>query len=157
MDLAKFINEPLAARTQTIAVPELEAFFGPGDKPEWTVRGLTAAELGRARLAAERGTENMRALIEAFAGDGDKAEALRRAAGVSEAEVPEDVSRRLEMLVAGSVEPQLGIEYRDVAVKLAESFPTVFYNLTNAIVNLTGQGAEVGKRPRSGKARKSAH
>jgi len=38
-----------------------------------------------------------------------------------------------------------------VAVKLAETFPTVFYQLTNAITNLTGQGAEVGKPKRSGK------
>jgi hypothetical protein len=58
------------------------------------------------------------------------------------------------MLTAGSVSPALGQQNRDGAVKLAETFPTVFYNLTNKILSLTGQGAEVGKRKRSGTAEK---
>jgi hypothetical protein len=64
--------------------------------------------------------------------------------------VPADISRRIEMLTAGAVNPALGAANRDVAVKLAESFPGVFYALTNAIINLTGQGSEPGKPRRSG-------
>lgn len=154
MDIAKFLNESLSARTATIEVPELKDFFGK-EKPKWIVKGLTAAELGRANLAADRGQENLKALVEAMAGSGDKAEALRKSMGISEDEVPADVSRRIEILTAGSVDPPLGRENRDVAVKLAETFPTVFYNLTNRILSLTGQGAEVGKRKPSGKAPKS--
>lgn len=154
MDIAKFLNESLSARTVTIEVPELAAFFGKDEKPEWTVKGLTAAELGRANESADKGQENLKALVEAMAGSGDKAQAMRKAAGLSEEDVPSDVSRRIELLVAGSVSPKLGSENRDVAVKLAETFPTVFYNLTNKVLNLTGQGAEVGKRKPSGKAEK---
>ena len=90
-------------------------------------------------------------MVAALAGDGDKAAAIRQAMGLSNEDVPGDVSRRIEMLAAGSVAPLLGPDNRDVAVKLAETFPTVFYQLTNAITNLTGQGAEVGKPKRSGK------
>lgn len=153
MDLQKFLNESLSARTATVEVPELKSFFSTGEKPEWTVRGLTAAELGRANALADKGVENLKALVEAMAGSGNKADAMKKAAGISDEEVPTDVSRRIEMLTAGSVSPELGMENRDVAVKLAESFPTIFYNLTNKILSLTGQGAEVGKRKPSGKTK----
>lgn len=153
MDLNKFVNESLSSRETTIDVPELQDFFGKDD-PKWTVRGLTAAELGRANESADKGQDNLRAMVDAMAGNGDKAEALRKAMGVSDKDIPQDVSRRISMLAAGSVEPKLGSEHREVAVKLAETFPTVFYNLTNKILELTGQGAEVGKRKASGKTPK---
>jgi hypothetical protein len=37
-----------------------------------------------------------------------------------------------------------------VIVKLAESFPTTFYRLSNTVDALTGQGAVEGKPKRSG-------
>ena len=154
MDLAKFLNESLSPRTVTIEVPELKAFFGK-DKPEWTVRGLSAAELGRAKEAAERGLINTMAMVEALAGTGDKAESIRKTMGISDKDVPADISRRIEILTAGSISPELGKDNRDVAVKLGEQFPTTFYNLTTHILSLTGQGAEVGKPKRSGKKAKS--
>lgn len=154
MNLDKFLNASFVQRQATIKVPELSSFFGK-EKPEWTVRALTAAELGRANESAERGSENLKALITAMAGEGDKAEAIRKSMGLSNTEVPEDVSRRIEMLTLASVSPALGNEQRDVAVKLAENFPTTFYKLTNKILGLTGQGADVGKQKRSGKAVKS--
>lgn len=150
MDLQKFLSAPLAPRQSTVEVPELAEWFGE-EPAAWTVRGLTAAELSRANQAADRGLDNARAMVAALAGDGDKAAAIRTAMGLSNDDVPGDISRRIEMLAAGSVAPLLGGDNRDVAVKLAETFPTVFYQLTNAITNLTGQGAEVGKPKRSGK------
>lgn len=154
MNLSKFLNASLVARQETVRVPELKAFFG-NSKPEWTVRALTAAELGRANESAERGTENLKALVSAMAGEGDKAEAIRKSMGLSMSDVPADVSRRIEMLTLASVSPELGPEQRDVAVKLSETFPTTFYTLTNKILSLTGQGADEGKPRRSGKAEKS--
>lgn len=154
MDLSKFLQASLAPRQASLEVPELAQFFGEDEEPLWTVRGLTAHELGRANESAERGQDNLKALIEAMSGSGDKAEALRKSMGLSDKEVPADVSRRIEMLMAGSVEPALGQESREIVVKLAEMFPTVFYNLTNKILSLTGQGADEGKRKRSGKAGK---
>jgi len=152
MDFDKFLNASLAMREATIPVPELKEFFA-ADKPEWTVRGLTAAELARANDAAEAG-QSINDLVEALA-KGEKADAIRKLAGVPGKDVPKDVSRRIQMLVSGSVSPLLDEETRDVAVKLAETFPTVFFNLTNKIVNLTGEGAEMGKRKPSGKTPKS--
>lgn len=150
MDIQKFLNAALRPREASIEVPELAQWFGADERPVWVVRGLTAAELGRANQAAERGLDNVRALVAAMAGDGDKAGAIRKAMGLSDEDVPADISRRIEMLAAGSVAPALGGDNRDVAVKLAETYPTVFYNLTNQILTLTGQGAEMGKPKRSG-------
>lgn len=150
MDIQKFLNAALKPRETVVDVPELQAWFGKDTPAKWTVRGLTVAELARANQAADSGLENLRAAVQAIAGDGDKATAIRQTLGLSNEDVPGDVSRRIEMLTAGSVLPLLGADNRDVAVKLGETFPTVFYQLTNAIINLTGQGAELGKPQRSG-------
>lgn len=152
MDLQRFLNAALSPREASIEVPELAEWFGEGEPAVWVVRGLTAAEMGRAREAAEEGrADNVRALVAAMAGGGDKVSAIRKAFGLGDDDVPADVSRRIEMLAAGSVSPALGSDNREVAVKVAEAFPTVFYNLTNQILALTGQGAELGKPKRSGK------
>lgn len=153
MDIQKFLNASLQARVAEISVPALAGFFGDA-KPIWKVRGLTAAELGRAREAADK-TDNIKAVVAALAGAGDKAEAIKQTLGLTDDDVPGDVSRRIEMLACGSVEPVIGSENREVAVKLAESFPVVFYELTNRIHELTGAGAELGKPKRSGTTRKS--
>lgn len=155
MDLQKFLNSVLAPREAEVEVPELADWFAEGERRVWTVRGLTAAELARANAAASDAAENVRALVAAIAGgsEGEKTVALRKTLGLSTDDVPADVSRRIEMLTIASVSPSLGTEHREVAVKLAEAFPTVFYNLTNNILTLTGQGAAVGKPKRSGQTR----
>jgi hypothetical protein len=145
MDLQKYLQAQFVAREAEVKVPpELADYFGK----VWKVRGLTAAELARSREAGERG-ESLKALVTAMAGAGDKAEAIRTAMGLSNDDVPADISRRIEMLAAGSVEPKLGPENRDVAVKLAETHPTLFYELTNRVLELTGSGSELGKPKRS--------
>ena len=153
MDIQKFLNTSLQARVAEVSVPALADFFGQ-KKPVWKVRGLTAAELGRARESADK-TDNIKSIVAALAGAGDKADAIKKTLGLSDDEVPGDVSRRIEMLSCGSVEPVIGSENREVAVKLAEAYPVIFYELTNRIHELTGAGAEVGKPKRSGKAQKS--
>lgn len=154
MDIQKFLSASFTQRESEVPVPALKSFFPKGQKAVWKVRGLTAAELGRAREAKER-TDTIKSVVSAMAGEGDKAAALRDVMGLSEGEVPRDISMRIEMLVLGSVDPEISTDNRDVAVKLAESFPTAFYTITNEIQNLTGQGAELGKPKRSGTTRKS--
>ena len=127
-----------------VSPPDACEWFGK----EWVVRGLTAAELARAREAGER-HDAVKSLVQAMAGDGDKAKAIRDAMGLSDEQIPADISRRIEMLTYGSVEPKLGVDLREVSVKVAESYPTLFYELTNRILELTGSGAELGKRKRS--------
>ncbi len=152
MDLQKFLAAALVPRQETLAVPELASWFAPDAAAVWVVRGLTGTELARVNEAANGGLDKVRAMVAALAGDGDKANAIRGVMGLSTDDVPTDISRRIEMLTLGSVAPALGLENRDVAVKLNQDFPTTFLQLTNAIANLSGQGAELGKAPRSGTA-----
>lgn len=152
MNLQRFLSAALAPRQVDTDAPELAGvLFDDAEKTVWTVRGLTAAELGRAKQASEEGLDTVKALVQAMAGDGDKALQIRKAFGLGDDDVPQNISYRIELLTAGSVSPALGMENRDVAVKLAETFPTIFYDLTNKILNMTGQGAILGKPKRSGK------
>ena len=144
-DAQAFQSASLKAREQDISVPALAHFFGD-DQPVWRVRGLTAAELGRAREAQDR-SKTMAEALEAIASGSPKAEQIRNALGLT-GDVPAEVARRIAMLVAGSVSPECDHE---TAVKLSEAYPTVFYELTNTITNLTGEGSEMGKRGGSGK------
>lgn len=154
MDIQSFLNASLKTREASISVPALSEWFD-GD-PVWVVRGVTAAELGRARAAADEG-RGLADLVAALANNNaDKSDALRKLVGVPSGDVPRDVSLRIQLLIDGSVNPAIGDANRDVVVKLAESYPTIFYELTTAILNLTGQGAEVGKRKASGSSEKSA-
>ena len=147
MDLQKYLQASFTAREAECKVPpELAEYFGK----TWKVRGLTGPELARARESSER-SDNLKALVAAMAGAGDKAEAIRTSMGLNNDDVPADISRRIEMLAAGSVSPVLGENSRDVAVKLADTHGTFFYELTNRILELTGKGAEVGKPKRSTK------
>jgi hypothetical protein len=70
LDTNAFLAAALAPREQAVEVPELAAWFGEGEPEVWTVRGLTAAELGRAKESCARGLENVRALVVAMAGEG---------------------------------------------------------------------------------------
>lgn len=157
MDLNKFMVANLAQREAKVDVPELKDFFETDESVTWTVRGMTAAELGRAKETASEGMSTLRSLISALSGsDSEKESAIREAAGISTDAVPQDVAQRIEFLVAASVDPAIPTEQRDIAVRLAEHYPTTFYTLTNKILELTGQGSEVGKRRASGKAKTSA-
>lgn len=153
-DIQAFLNAKTTAREAEVSVPKLKSFFPKGKKAVWKVRGLTGPELGRVYEARNR-TDSYQALIKALAGDGDKAEKLRESMGLSDEDIPADIRRRIEMLAQASVEPELGDENRDVAVKLCHEFPIEFYNLTNKIDDLTGQGVELGKPKRSGATKKS--
>jgi len=152
-DLQKFSQAAFTAREDTLSVPALQAFFADGEEPRWTVRGLTGAELAAANEAKDK-NRNLLALTEALVsgGDTEKSAAIKGILGLGD-QVPDEIARRLAMLVSGSVEPKIDHE---TAVKLAETFPVVFYNLTNRILELTGAGSELGKRPRSLKTDNSA-
>ena len=147
MDTAKFLAAKYQAREADVPVPALAEFFG--DEPAvWRVRALDASELCKAR-EARNSSANLQHLVDALAGDGsEKGAQIRKMMGLSD-DVPGDVSQRIEMLSIGSVNPAIK-DQRDVAVKLAEVHPVVFYQLTNKIHELTGMGLELGKPKRSG-------
>ena len=155
-DLTKFAAADFTARTEDVPVPDLAPFFGDGDPAVWTVRGLTGAELARVNEATDA-AKNLEALAEALASPAgrEKAGALRSLLGLADgagADVPQDLVKRIEMLRAGSVAP---VADRQLAVRLADVYPVEFYQLTNAITRLTGQGKILGKPAGSGETPES--
>jgi hypothetical protein len=151
-DSKKFLKTKFVPRTEDVPVPDLQAFFPEGSKAIWKVRGLTGQELGRAAEASER-NRNIVAIIEGLTAEAaaDKAEALKDLLGVG-GSTPQDIAKRLEHLTIGSVDPPCTL---DLAVRLCEVFPVEFYQLTNKILTLTGQGQSPGKQPPSGVTGKS--
>jgi hypothetical protein len=139
-DTERFERTKLAPRTRIIPVEALAAFFDEGEDPAWHVRGLTANELHRALESGKR-QGSVEAIVAALATKPDQAEAIRKAIGLT-ADTPGEMAKRLEMLTLGSVLPKIELPH---AVKLAEAFPIEFLTLTNAISELTGQGADMVK------------
>lgn len=140
----KFERAEFRPRTATLALPALAPFFDEGEPPEWTVRGLTAAEFARAQDAEKRNT-SIDMLIGALAAAQSKSDAVneaRKALGLAGANTPGEVAKRLELLVAGSVAPVVTME---TAVRFSEKFAVDFYVVTNKIIELTGQGFDLGK------------
>ena len=154
MDVNKFLTQAYSARTEDVQVPELAQFFADDEEAVWTIRGLTSAELAKTKDAHDR-ADTMRAMLGAMASGEEKGEAIANMMGLIDEDVPEDINRRIESLVIGSVSPELSSDARDVVVKLSETHPVTFYNLTNKIDSLTGQGHEPGKRKPSGQKKRS--
>lgn len=143
-DLQRFRGTALDPRQASVPVPDLASWFG--DSPAvWIVRGLTGEEIARANDASSR-LQIYAATVEALASAArsDQAEALKGLMGVTD--VPEDLAKRIDHLTFGSVDPAIS---REDAVKLFRSYPVVAYTLTNKILELTGQGPELGKAAHS--------
>lgn len=151
MDLDKYRSERRAPRTEQIPVPHLASYFKENQKPEFIVRGLTAAEFGRCEEASDRQEEKMKMAAALIGGDADaKAEALKQSADGPE--IPDSVSKRIEMLAIACIKPEL--QHGD-AVLLSEDFPIEFYRITNVITKLTGAGRVLGKPNASGEIQTS--
>ena len=151
-DTKMFLKEKFKHRTATVPVPDLAQFFGEGFPAEWKVRGLTGQEVGRTQEAPTR-IKNAQALLDSIvSGDAsDKAEAIKGILGWS-SDTPDDVAKRIEILSIGSVDPSCT---QELAVRLCETFPIEFYQITNKINELTGLGQVPGKQKPSGKTQES--
>ncbi|MBW2342504.1 MAG: hypothetical protein JRF53_00565 [Deltaproteobacteria bacterium] len=145
-DVKKFMSAQFVAREEDVPVPDMKDFFGEDKKPVWRVRGLNGQELGVANASAER-NRNIEAVLEGIvsAVSAKKAEAVRKLVGARE-DVPDDIAKRLEMLVLGSVEPAADIE---LAIKICRVYPIEFYSITNTINRLTGMGFDTKKKSTS--------
>lgn len=154
-DLDKFSGTDFNAREEDVAVPDLADFFkgkatkgedGKDQPPVWRVRGLSGSELARVNEAQTRNRDRNAIAQGLLSGKDEKVtEAVRALVGGGD-DVPDDIAKRLEMLVIASVKPEIS---HPVAVKLSETFPIEFYQLTSKITQLTGLGAEPGKPKRS--------
>ena len=145
-DPQRFSLALLAPRQAEVAVPDLKPWFGSDESPVWIVRGLTGDDIARASEAADKAAK-IRAAVQALLAAGEaRQEAFAAILGVGD-DVPDDLIKRYEHLMAGSVEPPCD---RELAIKLFAAFPVVAYQLTNKILELTGLGADPGKVPGSG-------
>jgi len=145
-DAKRFLNMPFTAREDDVRVPDLRDFFPEGEEPVWRVRGLTGQELGVAIHAAER-NKNAEAILDGIASSvsSRKADAIRKLLG-ERGDVTDDVARRLEMFVMGSVTPEADMQ---LAVKMCRVYPIEFLQITNAVNKLTGMGQVAKKKPPS--------
>lgn len=148
-NLDQFEMARFEARTERVLVKGLAPFFAEGEEPVFVVRGLSSNELHVAMEAGKRQSA-VEAIVSAISTKTEQVEAIRKAIGLSK-DTPGEVAKRLEMLVAGSVEPKLSLPQ---AVKLAEAFPVEFMELTNMITMLTGKGFDMGKPEASSRKKK---
>jgi len=143
-----FVSDLFEPRTMAVPVAALVEYFDEGEKPEFTVRGLSASEIQRGNDASHR-QASVENIVKAIANQKEQVDAIRSALGLSD-DVPGEIAKRLEHLVSGCVEPKLDSL---AAAKLAEAFPIEFYDLTNKIMALSGQGGmRVKQKPSSRKA-----
>lgn len=150
--LTKFMGTKYERRQKTVRLPELKGFFPEGQHPDFIVQGLTGPELAKCLDAAKR-YKDIAGLIEGILSNvsKEKIDAIKESLGIT-AKVPDEIAKRLEQLILGSVEPKFT---QEAATKFCEYYPVEFYTLTNTIVELTGRGHEPGKSKPSGTMKKS--
>lgn len=141
-----FMKAKFQSRTEDIDVPEMKMFFEDGDNPVWKVRGLTGVEIGQSNEASEK-NKNMAAIIDGLVSDKseDKSNSIKKLVGINQ--TPDDIAKRIEMLIMGSIDPVVDLEF---ALRVCENYPIEFFQITNAITRLTGKGRIVGKLKSSG-------
>ena len=151
-DTGAFMAERFEPRTSAVPVPELKGWFDKGDDLTWTVRGLTGVEIAKAsEVAAKRSLSS--AILEGLLTmkAKDVKEAVEKIIGRGD-DIPEETAKRIEHLVIASVEPKCD---EDLAIRVNKVYPTVFLQLTNQILLLSGQGMMPGKSKPFGKTKKS--
>ena len=143
-DSNKFLSTSFHPRTETVRILQLKEFFPDQENPVWTVRGLEAQELAAVRLARFKRRNQLAALntLSSFTAPTAARQAMLEKIISMSGEVEAEVAGRLEMLCIASVEPKISME---VAVKLSQIYPTVFWSLTDMVTTLTDQGAVVGE------------
>ena len=134
----KFETTNFKERTSKVQVSELKDFYEEDEKPVWEVRGLTGEELAIVNEAISA-NQNLSSLVSAITSKvtKEKIEAIKETMGLPTDSVPSDIVRRISMLVQGSVNPDCP---QSLAVKIARVHPTMFFKITNKIIELTGVG-----------------
>ena len=152
-DKEAFLTAKFEPRTEDVSVGDsaLQRFFDKDEKPVWKVRGLSGNEYGRANAAAAK-NKNTEALVDALFAKSNKKQAGAIKELLVGGDTPEDIAKRHEMFLIGSVDPKADDE---LALKVCKVAPIEFLIITNKITQLTGAGYMPGKSPPSGTTRKS--
>lgn len=138
----KFGSTNFERRTGVVNVDALAEFFEDGEEPEITVKGLTHQEVAQCADGIKSDV-NLEALLKAAAGH---TPSMKEAVGEllnKTTNTPVDTKKRILHLVVGAVKPEID---EMTAVKLAETFPIEFTQLTNKILELTGLGQVAVKK-----------
>jgi hypothetical protein len=147
----KFLQEQFEPRTMDFPVPQLADWFDDGEKAIWKIQGLTGAQLGNADEAANNeGVTGKLFNSLLSANSKEVVEQVKELLGRTD-DKPRTMAKRIYHLQYGSVDPECSL---DLAVRLCDNFPVLFLELTNAILNLSGQGFVPGKSKPSGETKK---
>lgn len=142
-DVKAFKKAKFEPRVAYVPVPDLKDFFAADEKPLWKVRSLSGHEMGLINEAADR-NKNIGAVIEGIISSiaKDKVDAIKSSLGLTD-DTPAEIVRRIEMLSRASLNPEIDSE---TAVKFCKNFPVEFYEITTAILKITGKGSEVKRK-----------
>lgn len=146
-DIEKFAGSNFSYQAVDVKVPELSGFFDEGESAVWQVRGLTGHELAKVNEAIKL-NKDVGSILSGISSElhSEKIDAIKETLGINDTS-PDDLVRRISALRFASVSPEIT---QEIAVKLADSFPTIFYLLTNKIFGLTGEGKTLGESKASG-------
>ena len=141
-DYQAFDAAQITFPTKKIPVPGLKSFFKEDEDPVWEIKSLTGSQLAIVNDAVET-VKKTRVIIEALASGSNVA--LKKGMEIflnkNDADTdPEDLVRRHKMLELASI-PSCP---EHICVRLAMAKPTIFYRLTNEIIKMTGDGADLG-------------
>ena len=141
-DVTKFTQAKFSARSEKFEVQGLSEFFPEGEEPLVTLRGLTAEELAVSDQRADN-AGSMAALLESVLATSvkDKVQGIRGLLGLG-TDTPRAHVKRLALIQFGMTDPALS---ESDIVRLGDAFPIEFYQISNRIVELTGQGKILGK------------
>jgi len=148
----RFGQDTLAPRTRVVPVPELATWFDTGDAAVFTVRGLSADELAKAKDAHAmhlRKSGLLQALEQSNPDPELIAEEFKKAIAGSAEDKHSQIAMRQEMLRLALVEPKLD---ESAIAKLAQHYALALYRLSDAINDLTGLGSEALKKPKRSSA-----
>lgn len=141
-----FLNAEIKRRVDTVTIDTLADFFDEGERPEFTVQNLTAAETAQVREAVARNAAARRALLAAER-QGAAAETVAAIktllAATGGPGVPDEYARYLQVVALGCVDPAIDHE---TAKRLAKAAPIGFQQLALKILELTGLGGDIKKK-----------
>ena len=144
-DVKQFMTTQFAAREEDVPVPDLQDFFPDGEKAVWRVRGITGPEYGVVNETAQQNRKSLAEAIEKMVATLSPKDVDSVATLVRDPErVTDELAKRLEMFVIGSVAPAADME---LAIKVCRVCPIEFFDITNVINRLTGMGSEAKKKP----------
>lgn len=143
-DIKGFERTKFKRNTEDFKVEVLKDFFAEDEEPVFIMQGLRHDEIAACN-AAIRGNDNLKTILQAAA---HHKPSIKKAIGdmiTGGVDVPEDTQKRIMHLTFGSVKPKIN---EGLAVKLAETFPVEFIQMTDLILKLTGEGMIAVKKPK---------